>query len=234
MLEAFFALLSTVLFQTSAIDGGKGSFPHPLTSQEEKELLEKYHSGDSAALDILVNHNMRLVVHVVKKYNNYPDPDELVSVGAMGLVKSIKTFAGGKGTQLATYAARCIENEILMTLRSTKKLKNNRSLYEPIGHDKDGNEIALIDLLSTEEDCVTKIVDDTILKERMAKILNSALDKRELDIITMRYGFNDSPIYTQIEVAKRLEISRSYISRIEKRALLKLREYLTVHKIDLK
>lgn len=230
ILSGIFALLGNVLFFTSYVKN-KNCFPHPLSQEKEKELIEKMWNGDEKAKEELINHNMRLVVHIVKKYSSYNDNDELISVGSIGLIKAVKTYARGKGTQFATYASRCIENEILMTLRANKKVKNTRSLYEPVSCDKDGNEITLIDLL--EEDCnVIEQVENKIVKDKLTDIVKNALDSREYEIIRMRYGLENSPVYTQLKVAEKFDISRSYISRIEKKAIGKLREYIKENGLD--
>ena len=203
----------------------KDSFPRPLSPEKEKQYLEEMNNGSAEAKEILINHNMRLVVHVAKKYSNYPDQDELISVGSIGLIKAINTYKTGKGTQLATYAARCIENEILMTLRANKKVKANISLHEPVGTDKEGNEISLIDLLSIEQDSVINEVETNIIKDNLLQAIKKVLDKREYEIISLRYGLIDGTELTQMEVASRFNISRSYISRIEKKAIQKIRLY---------
>ncbi|MCI8326029.1 MAG: RNA polymerase sporulation sigma factor SigK [Clostridia bacterium] len=229
-LSGIFALLGNLFFFTSYVKN-KNCFPHPLTPQKEKELIERMWRGDAAARDELINHNMRLVVHIVKKYSGYNDNDELISVGSIGLIKAVKTYAQGKGTQFATYASRCIENEILMTLRANKKIKNTRSLYEPVSSDKDGNEIALIDLL--EEDCnVIEQVENKIVKDKLTEIVKQVLDGREYEIIKMRYGLENNAVYTQLQVADKFGISRSYISRIEKKAIGKLRDYIKDNGLD--
>lgn len=223
MLENFFVLLQNIIFHTAMVDN---SFPEPLGAEREKTLLLRWWDGDIEARDDLLKHNMRLVVHVAKKYNNYPDPEELISVGSIGLLKAINTYTSGKGTQLATYAARCIENEILMVLRANRKSKNNKSLFEPISVDRDGNDITLIDLIATDTDSVYDSVENTLLSEKLDSIIANALTQREADIIICRYGIHNHPELTQIEIAKRFKISRSYVSRIEKRALEKMRDYL--------
>lgn len=225
MISGVFDFLSNVIFQTCYV-GADGNFPKPLDKQTESELLDKIAEGDIEARDKLIKHNMRLVIHVVKKYNNYYDTDELISVGSLGLIKAVKTYSKGKGTGLATYAARCIENEILMTLRSSKKRIQDRSLYEPLSFDKDGNEITFIDIISTEEDGVFKQVENDIMSEKLHEIMTKVLDTREYEILRLRYGLQNSASYTQIEIATMLKISRSYVSRIEKKALQKIKAYL--------
>lgn len=229
--NGFYALIKGIMFFASYVDS-KNSFSHPLTPEKEKEYLKKSQEGDMDARDLLIEHNMRLVAHIAKKYANYPDADELLSVGSIGLIKAIKTFKEGKGTQLSTYAARCIENEMLMTLRANKKNKSNLSLYEPVGTDKEGNEITLMDLMSIDDELMVESVENIILKEKMMKLVKEVLDEREYKIIKLRYGLDDGIIIPQREVAKRFNISRSYISRIEKKAIEKLREYILRNKIE--
>ena len=218
-------LLGKIFFFTGLIQN-KGTFPKPLSREEEKKYLALARSGDAQAKEILIKHNMRLVAHVVKKYTGAAETDDLLSVGSIGLIKAINTFQDGKGTQLATYTARCIENEILMLLRSGKKHKNNVSLTDPVGTDKDGNELTLIDLLSEKEDSVFSQVEKSIQREKFVARLKTFLSEREFDTLSMRYGLVDGVALPQREVAKTLGISRSYISRIEKRAIEKARENL--------
>lgn len=226
MLENFFMLLESLMFSTAMVES---SFPEPFKEKEEQEVLNRWWQGDITARDELIRHNMRLVVHVAKKYGNYPDGDELISVGSIGLIKAVNTYSSGKGTQLATYAARCIENEILMLMRANKKHRNNRSLFDPVSVDKEGNDITLIDLIATDGDSVIDTVQSDILKETLKEVMAKALSAREREILDYRYGLENKPELTQIEIAKIFNISRSYVSRIEKRALEKLREYLDGH-----
>lgn len=216
------ALLSNLLFFSGYIKN-KNCFPYPLTREKEEELLAKYKAGDRAARDELINHNMRLVVHIAKKYSASAEVEELISVGSVGLIKAVENFTSGKGTHLATYAARCIENEILMSLRQNKKLKANKSLYEPVTFDKDGNEVTLIELLSQDEESVLGKVESKILQEKLLEVVQSVLHGREYEIVMLRYGICRDRAYTQNEVAEKFGISRSYVSRIEKKALFKLR-----------
>ena len=218
-------LIGKIFFFTGMVQN-KGTFPKPLSPEEEKKYLALARAGDKEAKEVLIKHNMRLVAHVVKKYAGAAETDDLLSVGSIGLIKAINTFQDGKGTQLATYTARCIENEILMLLRSGKKHKNNVSLTDPVGTDKDGNELTLIDLLSEKEDSVFAQVEKSIQREKFVALLKGFLNEREFSIISMRYGLIDGVALPQREVAKKLGISRSYISRIEKRAIEKARENL--------
>lgn len=222
----FLGLLFSKIFFFTGLVQNKGTFPKPLSAQEEKKYLALARAGDKEAKEILIKHNMRLVAHVVKKYTGAAEMDDLISVGSIGLIKAINTFQEGKGTVLATYTARCIENEILMLLRSGKKHKNNVSLTDPVGTDKDGNELTLMDLLSEKEDNVFSQVEKSIQREKFIAVLKKFLTEREFTIISLRYGLEDGSALPQREVAKKLGISRSYISRIEKRAIEKARENL--------
>lgn len=216
-------VLGKIVFFTGSIFSGT-SFPKPLKKDEEAECIKKMLSGDKSAKEKLINHNMRLVAHVVKKYSGSFDTDDLISVGSIGLIKAINTFDYSKGTQLATYTARCIENEILMLLRANKKYKADVSLSEPVGSDKDGNELTLMDVLSEKEDSVFLSVDKSIEKQKLLEFMKKNLDKREYKIMCLRYGIKGGRSYAQREVACFLKISRSYISRIEKRAIEKLKD----------
>ena len=216
------AVLGKILFFTSAI-GGKGSFPKPLPPEEEAKCLRLAAEGDKAAKDTLVRHNMRLVAHIVKKYSGAAETDDLISVGSIGLIKAIDTYKPGKGTQLATYTARCIENEILMLIRSNKKHRGNVYLFDPVGVDKEGNELTLMDLLFEKEDGVFQAVESELVKEKFVKALSENLTEREFTVLCLRYGLKGGAPMPQREVAAFLKISRSYISRIEKRAVEKMR-----------
>ncbi len=222
--EGLMYLIGKLMFFTGAVIGGNGSFPKPLSREEEAECIRKMREGDKSAKDKLVNHNMRLVAHIVKKYNGSAETDDLISVGSIGLIKAINTFEPSKGSQLATYTARCIENEILMLLRANKKYKNDVSIYDTVGADKDGNELTLIDLLYEKEDVVFASVDKSLEREKFIEQLEKLLTKREFTVICLRYGLKCERSYAQREVAKFLKISRSYISRIEKKAIEKLKD----------
>lgn len=198
------------------------AFPQPLAADEEAHYLKLLQTGDENARNTLVEHNLRLVAHLTKKFEGTgEDNDDLISIGTIGLIKAINTFKSDKGVRLATYAARCIENEILMHLRSIKKTKGEVSIHDPIGVDREGNEISLIDVLGTEPDIVANTVELLHEQQRMLAKLNH-LNGREKKVLIMRYGLFNSFRKTQREIAKTLGISRSYVSRIEKKALEKL------------
>ncbi|AUN15350.1 RNA polymerase sigma-27/28 subunit RpsK/SigK [[Clostridium] sordellii] len=208
------------------------SFEKPLTPEEEYNYLTKLKiEKDESAKEVLIERNMRLVAHIAKKYNNAnEDQDDLISIGTIGLIKAIETYNVDKGTRLATYASKCIENEILMNIRTNKKNKVQVSLQDPIGTDKEGNEISLIDVLGTDID---HILDQVELKVQISKLyekLESILTPREREIVQLRYGLTPYGYKTQREIAQKLDISRSYVSRIEKRALKKLRKELKSEK----
>lgn len=201
------------------------TFLKPLTLAEEKFYLQQYQRGDLEAKNILIERNLRLVAHVVKKYQGAEvDLDDLISIGTIGLIKAISTFDSCKSVRLSTYAARCIDNELLMMLRSKKKYSKEVSLYESIGTDKEGNEISLLDVIESPP---VDIVEEYSTREDVRYLLNSmeaVLTPKEYQVITCRFGLFGEEEQTQKEIAKRLHISRSYVSRIEKNALLKLRE----------
>ncbi len=228
-LEGLLSLLKNLLIFSSYMTE-KSSFPKPLSKEKETEYLLKSAQGDDEAKEILVKHNLRLVAHIAKKYSNYGDNDELISIGSIGLIKAIESFKPDKCTQLATYASRCIENEILMTMRTSKKHRSNVSLNEPIGVDKDGNELVIMDMLSDDHSVIDD-VENSIMMEKLLKITKAVLDEREYEIIRLRYGLGGIGALTQREVAKKFDISRSYVSRIEKKALEKIKH--SVNKDDL-
>lgn len=202
------------------------SFPQPLTAAEERYYMQKYTEGDLEAKHILIERNLRLVAHIVKKYqSSADDTEDLLSIGTIGLIKAVVTFDPDKSVRLGTYAARCIENEVLMHLRAKRKTSREVSLYEPIGTDREGNEIQLFDIIETEEDDAHRKVE---LQEDIQTLYNKVeaeLSPRERLVLKMRYGLYNEEEYTQREIANLLGISRSYVSRIEKSAIEKLREY---------
>ena len=203
---------------------GAGAFPPPLTAEREAELLEKSRNGDDGARNELIEHNLRLVAHIVKKYyNTGADQDDMISIGTIGLIKAVSTFNTDKGIHLATYASRCIENEILMFFRNQKKTAQDVFISDPIDTDKDGNTLTLIDVIADKSDIADEI-DTKIKVEKLRVILPVCLTERERLIIEMRYGLCGREELTQREIAKKLNISRSYVSRIEKSALEKLRK----------
>ena len=202
------------------------SFKKPLKAEEERYYLKMYRDGDEKAKEKLIEHNLRLVAHIVKKYNSPDrDLDDLISIGTIGLIKAIITFDPEKGNRLAAYASRCVENEVLMYLRARKKCSHEISLYEPIGTDREGNEVNLYDIIESTE---TDIPERIHLKDNIQKLyekLENELSPREKLVLKMRYGLYQGEEYTQREIAAQLGISRSYVSRIEKSAIGKLRQY---------
>ncbi len=222
----FFDLLAQIisnLFYLALHVTSAGSFPPPLSSKKEAELLELKEQGDEDAKNRLIEHNLRLVAHVVKKYYTADDQDDLISIGTIGLIKAVNTFKPDKKIRLATYAARCIENEILMHFRNNKKYAQDVYISDPIDTDKNGNTLTLIDIIADEGNIEDEI-DTKIKVQKLRVILNGTLDERELQIINMRYGLGGEHEQTQREIAKKLGISRSYVSRIETAALEKLRK----------
>src|SRR5574344_303888 len=230
MLTYFIALVKSLIFFTGSYS--INVFPEPLTKEEEDKAIDKMLLGDKKARNDLVEHNLRLVAHIVKKYESKEyDNDDLISIGTIGLVKGIDSYKANKNVRLTTYAARCIENEILMYFRSNKKHLNNVSINDSIGYDKDGNEINLIDILKIDEKDLGEELNTQNNIDLLRSYLN-ILSLREKDIIIKRYGLFNTKDYTQKEIAKELKISRSYVSRIEKRALTKiLREFMKNKKI---
>ena len=200
------------------------TFPQPLSAREERECLKLYKEGDQEAREILINRNMRLVAHVIKKYQTSDyDMEDLLSVGTIGLIKAVNTFNPDKGSRLATYAAKCVENEILMLFRAGKKFSREVSIYDPIGTDKDGETVSLLDILEAEG---KEAIEQVILKQDIRKLYETYqqnLKDTEKTVIRMRYGLFGSGEHTQREIAESLGISRSYVSRIEKRAIEKLK-----------
>lgn len=200
------------------------SFPQPLSAAQETVYLRQYQNGDMHARDILIERNLRLVAHIVKKYmNSGKETDEMISVGIVGLVKAVNTYNFEKGSRLATYAARCIDNELLMLMRGDRKLSREVSLYDPIGTDKEGNEITLLSILEHEDEDIIDQLDKKQSFRKLSKILSKVLTPREYFVVIRRYGLYGHHETTQRELAEQLNISRSYVSRIEKKALEKLR-----------
>ena len=231
-LDFLYFIVGKLVFFCGLIAGD--SFPKPLSKEEERVCLIAYKNGDMEAKEKLIKHNLRLVAHIVKKYQGAYDNDDLISVGTIGLVKAINTYDLEKGVQLATYTARCIENEILMLLRSNKKYKNTVSISEVVGTDKEGNELSLMDLLSVDEESVLSQVEQKILAEKLLKTVRECLNDREFTVIVLRFGLKGCAPLCQREVAKLLKISRSYISRIEKKSIEKIRKYVKDNNIEFK
>ena len=217
-------LLSGLYFLFLRVSGTSASFPKPLSKSEEKEYFEKMAEGDMNAREVLINRNLRLVAHIAKKFSVSPsEADDIISVGTMGLIKAVDSFKPECGTRFATYAVKCLQNEILMYFRSQKKHLNDTSLNEILDTDKDGNPLTYMDILSVDDDIADKI-DIKIKAEHLMNLIEKTLTIREKQIIFMRYALGFSKPMTQIEIAEKLGISRSYVSRIENSAIQKLRE----------
>lgn len=200
------------------------TFLAPLNAKEEAEYIKRWKEGDLEAKRILIERNMRLVAHVSKKYQNKDeDMEDLISIGTIGLIKAVSTFREDHGSKLATYAARCIENELLMHFRAKKKCSREISLYEPIGTDKEGNQIHLLDVVESEEKDVVEEMENRNRIQMLYELIPDVLEEREIVILKMRYGLGEGEAITQREIASQMQISRSYVSRIEKKALKKLR-----------
>ena len=211
---------------------GRSSFPQPLSRDEEAALISRLKEGEASAAEKLVEHNLRLVAHIAKKYRDAAtDPEDLVSIGAIGLMKAVSTFRPEAG-RLTTYASRCIENEILMHLRAGKKSRSTMLLSEPVGADKEGNEILLMDILSADDAPVSDVVQQRIDSARAVSLIRMVLETRERQVILLRYGLTGGDPLPQHEVARLLGISRSYVSRIEKKALGKLRNAMEQRGVD--
>lgn len=217
-------VIANILYFGLHIDGGT-SFPKPLTQKQEKKYFEEKEKGDEIARNKLIEHNLRLVAHIIKKYySSTKDPDDLISIGTIGLIKAVNTFNYDKGTKFATYASRCIENEILMHFRAVKKTANDVYISEPIeGGDREGNNISIIDIVSDDE-CIIDSIDLKLKIDNLYKFIEERLSIREQKIIKLRYGLNGGIPLTQSEVSKRLNISRSYVSRIEKKIITVLKK----------
>lgn len=206
------------------------TFPPALTAKEEKEMLQRYKNGDMQAKNTLVEHNLRLVAHIIKKYySSFAEQDDLISIGTIGLIKAVNTFDESKGIKLATYASKCIENEVLMYFRSQKKSAQDISINEPIDSDSEGNPLTLMDIISTE-DTIAENIDERITVQKLYKFVEELESEREKTIIIMRYGLYGTEPKTQRQIAQKLKISRSYVSRIEKKVLNDLREKFSRNK----
>jgi len=227
MLTMLYAFLCHVFFLAGFLVN-PNSFPKALTPEQEKEYLEAYHKGDESKKNLLIEHNLRLVAHVVKKYaSSGKEMDDLISIGTIGLIKAVNSFNYEKGKRLATYAARCIENEVLMVLRSEKKLQNEVSLYEPVKGGKGEGEMTFLEILETDDESVFEEAELKSEIKKLYRVIGRVLSDREKKVIVMRYGLKDGREYTQREIAGMLGLSRSYVSRIEKKAISKLNAEMT-------
>ena len=224
--ESFAYFLGRINLFTNYVNTASG-FPKPLSLDEEKELFQKMKQGDGKAREKLISHNLRLVSHIVKKYTNSLEADDLISVGTIGLVKAVDSFDYNKNVQFSTYAARCINNEILMLIRANKKHKDVVSLNSITTNSDDDKDLELMDVIASDEEEVFLQVENKILVQKVLKVIDKFLDEREKKVIFMRYGINHPRAYTQKEIAQILCISRSYISRIENKALEIIREEIT-------
>ena len=224
MLASTFLMLINGAFLTLRLSSRSGSFPRPLSLDEEREYVERWLAGDTEARNLLIEHNLRLVAHIIKKYyTTESNQDDLISIGTIGLIKGVSTYRPDKGVRLATYASRCIENEILMHFRGAKKWLGDISLSESIESDSDGNSLLLMDVLADEEDMAEQITSRELCAH-LDGYIKSCLTAREAEIIRMRYGLSGGEPLTQRETAEKCGISRSYVSRLEKKALEKLKK----------
>ena len=222
MLVSFLSFLTQNFFLVSHLTS-PGSFPQPLSPEEEAECFRKIKEGDEEARNILIERNLRLVAHVVKRYHSTGyDTDDLISIGTIGLIKAISTFDSKKNIRFATYATTCINNEMLMLMRSSKKMKHEISTEDPIGYDKEGNEINLMNILASDDEDVLDKVELSLQIKKLYRFIKKVLKDREKTVIQLRYGLSGGGEMTQREIAKKLGISRSYVSRIEKKAIGKL------------
>lgn len=222
------AMLKPLILLISYVSNGS-SFPKPLPPEEEAKYLELMMQGDENARNVLIEHNLRLVAHIAKKYaGSTRDSEDLISVGTIGLIKGINSFKPDKGVKLATYIARCVDNEILMLLRAQKKSQGDISLNESIGTDKEGNQILLIDIMKSKDEEIFEDIDLQMQIKKLYKNIVSELDDREREVVRLRYGLASDESKTQREIAKAMGISRSYVSRIEKKAVSKLRKGLVL------
>lgn len=221
----FFEWIQTVLTLAGYVSGSV-SFPNPLTAEEEKKYLQAYTEGDANAKNILIEHNLRLVAHIAKKYSDENNLEDLISIGTIGLIKGINTFNAEKNPRLSSYIARCIENEVLMTLRSSKKLQKEISIDESIGTDREGNNMTFSDILTADGADISDIIFGKLESKKLYAAMKRVLTQNEQNIICWRYGLNNTKKKTQKEIADILGISRSYVSRIEKRCLERLAKEL--------
>lgn len=221
----FFEWIQTVLILAGYVNGS-AAFPKPLTNEEEKKYLQEMAQGSKEAKNILIEHNLRLVAHIAKKYSDENNLEDLISIGTIGLIKGINTFDAEKNARLSSYIARCIENEILMILRSSKKLQKEVSINESIGTDREGNNMTFSDILTTDTADISDIIFNKLESKKLYRAMKKVLNKNEINIICWRYGLNNTKRKTQKEIADILGISRSYVSRIEKRCIEKLAEEL--------
>lgn len=225
IIETVLSFFSGIFCFTAYINAN-GSFPAPLAADEEKKLIIACKGGDLSAREKLIRHNLRLVAHIVKKYSSAGEADDLISIGTVGLIKGIETYEYDKGSMLATYAAKCIENEILMYIRANKKRRGDVSLSDSVGTDKDGNEITLMDIIPDGNDNTFSHVENEIIMTQIVRFVKTNLKPREQRIMELRYGLGKEKPHTQLEVASKLGISRSYVSRIEKKAIKKISDYI--------
>lgn len=223
MLSAVFEWLKTVILMTGYVSGS-ASFPPPLTAEEEEKYLLRYMNGDEQAKTVLIERNLRLVAHIAKKYSDERNAEDLISIGTIGLIKGINTYRSDKNKKLSSYVSRCIENEVLMYLRSLKKQRNEVYMEDGIGTDREGNNLTLADILPADESDIADIVADSLEAKKLYKIMREVLSPAEYTIMVKRYGLGGTKRLTQKEIADELGISRSYVSRIEKRCLEKLSE----------
>ncbi len=221
----FFEWIQTVLILAGYVSGN-ATFPKPLSSEEEKQYLSMYAQGDNKAKNILIEHNLRLVAHIAKKYADEKNLEDLISIGTIGLIKGINTFKPEKNSRLSTYISRCIENEVLMVMRSSKKLQNEISIDESIGTDREGNSMTFSDILTSDSSDISEIISGKLEAQKLHDAMKRALTQNEINILCWRYGLNNEKKKTQKEIADILGISRSYVSRIEKKCLEKLFEEL--------
>lgn len=223
LFSATSAMLLGAVYMILRVQGSGGCFPRPLTAAEEREYVQRMLDGDERARALLIEHNLRLVAHIVKKYYADPsDQDDLISIGTIGLIKAVGTYRTDKNVKLSTYAARCIENEILMHFRANRRIAAEVSLSETLDSDQEGNSLALMDIISCEDENLLE-VELSDRYQQMYTHIEACLDTREKDIVSLRYGLGGGDPLTQREIAKQYDISRSYVSRIEKKALQKLR-----------